>query len=79
MPSSSPASEAGPTPSRNPGTRRRRLLARPWQPDLYLIDQWRQVRKRTAATMLVQIGRPAIEWLVKEGARGANADEDLRP
>ena len=45
---------------------------------IYLIDQWQQVRKGTVPTMLVQIGRPAIEWLVKEGARHANADEDFK-
>jgi protein SCO1/2 len=36
---------------------------------VYLIDQWGRVRKRTAPTMLVQIGRPAIEHLVREGLR----------
>lgn len=38
---------------------------------IYLIDQWSRVRKRTAPTMLAQIGRPAIEQLVTEGARRA--------
>lgn len=38
---------------------------------IYLIDQWARVRKRTAPTMLVQIGRPAIEWLVQQGAGDA--------
>lgn len=44
---------------------------------VYLIDQWGRVRKRTAPTMLVRIGRPAIEWLVKEGASDVSEDEDL--
>jgi cytochrome oxidase Cu insertion factor (SCO1/SenC/PrrC family) len=44
---------------------------------IYLIDQWGRVRKRTAPTMLVRLGRPAIEWLVREGASDVNADADL--
>lgn len=44
---------------------------------IYLIDQWGRVRKRTAPTMLVRIGRPAIEYLVKEGARDVDVDEDV--
>lgn len=44
---------------------------------IYFIDQWGRVRKRTAPTMLVQIGRQAIEDLVKEGAGDVDVDEDL--
>jgi cytochrome oxidase Cu insertion factor (SCO1/SenC/PrrC family) len=46
---------------------------------VYLIDQWTRVRKRTAPTMLVQIGRPAIEWLVKAGRGDAEPSEAPRP
>jgi cytochrome oxidase Cu insertion factor (SCO1/SenC/PrrC family) len=44
---------------------------------IYFIDQWGQVRKRTAPTMLVQIGRPAIEYLVEQGTHDISEDEDL--